>query len=230
MAVVARNSMLRRAQIVGILIAILGASPLIVYGLSFLLHAARYPRLDLQTAGAFPFDEKRGVLSDVPLRLRQLDGHRVSIKGYMLPMDQAERITEFAVVPFYAEWSDMPSMQQTAIIRMPAGKTTPYIPAPVRVDGILHVAVVKSDDQYVVSIFNVTPDSVAAAPTMPALSWPCVGVASGLATILIPVLVDALIAYRKRMEGLCRRCGYDLRASPVRCPECGTPTARKRAG
>ena len=40
---------------------------------------------------------------------------------------------------------------------------------------------------------------------------------------LISVLVARLSLRRRRLKrGLCLNCGYDLRATPWRCPECVT--------
>ncbi|TWT45651.1 hypothetical protein RAS1_20790 [Phycisphaerae bacterium RAS1] len=41
---------------------------------------------------------------------------------------------------------------------------------------------------------------------------------------LIPTfpLVSVIRARRRAFRGCCRMCGYDLRATPERCPECGT--------
>lgn len=52
------------------------------------------------------------------------------------------------------------------------------------------------------------------------LAWPT-------AAFLTPPFVAATLAVRARRRlrrvGFCHLCGFDLRATPERCPECGTP-------
>jgi hypothetical protein len=61
-----------------------------------------------------------------------------------------------------------------------------------------------------------------------ALTWPLV-----IALSLVLLWVILVIQKRRAADrdgGRCRNCGYDLRATPERCPECGSvPAARPAA-
>jgi hypothetical protein len=41
--------------------------------------------------------------------------------------------------------------------------------------------------------------------------------------IVLLILLDRKVQRQLNREGLCVHCGYDLRATPERCPECGNP-------
>ena len=49
-----------------------------------------------------------------------------------------------------------------------------------------------------------------------------------LAAAVLPTRLWRIYSRRTHgSSGRCARCGYDLRATPDRCPECGTPVAKK---
>jgi hypothetical protein len=75
--------------------------------------------------------------------------------------------------------------------------------------------------------FERRADAVDATTTI--RSWSLVIPTWALAAItaLLPASYAVGVARRRRRDraGFCRRCGYDLRASPDRCPECGVEPA-----
>ena len=51
---------------------------------------------------------------------------------------------------------------------------------------------------------------------------------SGLFVVFLAMRFVPFARWRRRRKlGLCLKCGYDLRASEVRCPECGTGFTRE---
>jgi hypothetical protein len=116
--------------------------------------------VDFKILGGFNFDQEKGTLDDIPMPIRQLDGQRMAIEGFMIPLDQAEKITEFALVPTLFTSNQSPPLVQTTIVaRMLTGQTVGYFADPIRVYGTFNVRV-EHDDGYIINIFTLTVDRI----------------------------------------------------------------------
>jgi hypothetical protein len=90
-----------------------------------------------------------------------LKGSKVRLIGFMIPMDQAENITRFALVPslFACCFGQPPTVQHTIVVDCPKGKAVSYYPDEILVEGTLNVEE-KREDDFIVSIFEVEVSSV----------------------------------------------------------------------
>jgi hypothetical protein len=119
--------------------------------------------MSIKELGNFEYDQVNG--GDIPADVKRLGGSTIRLMGYMVPSDQAENITQFALVPslFSCCYGQPPQIQHTVMANCPAGKAVSYFPDPIVIEGKLTVEE-KKDDGYIVSIFSVDVTSVKPAP------------------------------------------------------------------
>jgi hypothetical protein len=119
--------------------------------------------MTIKDLGNFDYDQEKG--GNIPTDVKRLGGHPIRLRGFMIPMDQADNITKFALVPdlFACCFGQPPQIQHMVVANCPEGKAVGYSPDEIVVEGKLNVEE-KKDDGYIISIFEVTVTSVKAAP------------------------------------------------------------------
>lgn len=119
--------------------------------------------LNIKELGNFEYDQEKG--GNIPADVARLSGQTIRIRGFMIPMDQADNITKFALVPdlFACCFGQPPQIQHMVVANCPTGKAVSYSPDEIVVEGKLNVEE-KKDDGYIISLFEVTVSSVKAAP------------------------------------------------------------------
>jgi hypothetical protein len=119
--------------------------------------------MTIKELGNFEYDPENG--SPIPDDVKALNGCTIRLRGYMTPLDQAENISRFALVPslFNCCFGQPPQIQHTIVVTCPKGKAVSYYPDEIIVQGKLTVEVQK-DDGFIVAIFSMEASSVKPAP------------------------------------------------------------------
>jgi hypothetical protein len=118
--------------------------------------------LTIKQLGNFDYDADKG--GNIPKDVFALSGSKVRLNGFMIPIDQADKITQFALVPslFACCYGQPPQVQHTIVCTTPKDKNVAYYPDEITVEGTLTVKE-KKEDGFIVSIFSIDASSVKAA-------------------------------------------------------------------
>jgi hypothetical protein len=115
--------------------------------------------ISIKDLGNFVYDADKG--GNIPEDVKKLSGSKLRVRGFMIPMDQADNVTSFAMVPdlFACCFGQPPQVQHTVVATCPPGKSVSYFPDELVVEGTLKVEE-KREDGFIVSVFQLDVASV----------------------------------------------------------------------
>jgi hypothetical protein len=113
----------------------------------------------IKDLGNFEYDADKG--GNIPDDVKKLSGSKIRVSGFMIPLDQADNISHFSLVPslFACCFGQPPQIQHQIVVHTPKGKAVGYFPDEIICEGILKVEE-KKDDGYIVSVFEMDVQSV----------------------------------------------------------------------
>lgn len=119
--------------------------------------------ISIKELGNFDYDADKG--GNIPEDIKKLHGAKIRVRGFMIPLDQADNISHFSLVPslFACCFGQPPQIQHQIVVHTPKGKAVGYYPDEIVCEGTLKVEE-KKDDGYIVSVFEMDVTSVKPAP------------------------------------------------------------------
>jgi hypothetical protein len=113
----------------------------------------------IKDLGNFDYDSDKG--GNIPDDVKKLSGTKIRVSGFMIPLDQADNISHFSLVPslFACCFGQPPQIQHQIVVHTPKGKSVGYYPDEIICEGTLKVDE-KKDDGYIVSVFEMDVQSV----------------------------------------------------------------------
>ncbi len=115
--------------------------------------------MTIKELGNFDFDPTADTT--IPADVKALNGTKIKLRGFMIPLTQAENITNFALVPSLVGccFGQPPGVQHTITCRAAPDPAVPYTVDEVSVEGTLKINV-QRDQGYTFSIFELEGVSV----------------------------------------------------------------------
>jgi hypothetical protein len=121
--------------------------------------AGKVLEMSIKELGNFDYDSEKG--GNIPDDVKKLTGSTIRLTGYMMPLDQAERVSRFALMPSLAAccFGEPAGIQHTVVVTCPPGKAVSFYPDEILVEGTLTVDE-KKEDGFITSIFQMKTTSV----------------------------------------------------------------------